>query len=102
MAKQRKKKLLPVASEDFYSISTAEDPQVHPDGNLIAYVHVAPQREGKSYMRSIWVIDKRKKTPRQFTAGGKDGDYNPRWSPNGKQLAFISNRAGKSEAHIVP
>ncbi|MBN1355726.1 S9 family peptidase [bacterium] len=101
MAAKRKKRN-PVTAEDFYRISEATDPQVHPDGNRIAYVHVTPQQEGKSYIRSIWIVDRRKGKPRRFTAGGKDGDYHPRWSPDGGQLAFISHRNGKPQIFLIP
>jgi len=98
----KKKELKPILCEDFYSISTVEDPQVHPNGHLISYVRVDPEREGKSYSRSIWLVDRRRGKPRQFTVGGKKGDFAPRWSPDGKKLAFVSLRGGKPQIYIIP
>jgi len=101
MAKSKQKQK-PISTEDFYSISHVEDPQVHPDGKRIAYVMSTPQHEGKSYLRSIWVADSPRKKPRQFTAGGKGGDFSPCWSPDGKTLAFVSSRSGKPQIYLIP
>ncbi len=91
----------PVSPEDFYSILTANSPAVHPKGNLIAYVHTAPIREGKGYQRSIWLTDRRRGKPRPFTAGGKGGDSSPVFSPDGKTLAFVSQRGGKPQIYLI-
>jgi dipeptidyl aminopeptidase/acylaminoacyl peptidase len=95
------KSLKPVAPEDFYSISHVHDPQVHPQGDLIAYVQETPQREGRSYLRSIWLVNRKGRRIRQFTSGGKDGDYSPQWSPDGKSLAFVSCRAGRPQIFLI-
>ena len=91
----------PVSAEDFYDISLVGDPQVHPKGTWVAFVHETPQREGKDYIRSIWLKNKSKGKPKQFTSGGKSGDHSPRWSPDGKQLAFVSQRNGKPQIFLI-
>ncbi len=92
----------PMCSEDFYFIDHVNDPRIHPNGVLIAYSHSKPQREGKSYLNAIWVTHREHGEPRQYTAGGKGGDHSPRWSPDGKTLAFVSNRSGKPQVFILP
>ncbi len=97
-----KKILKPVTSEDFYAIHHVEQPRLHPGGKRIAYVHSSPEEEGRSYINSIWVTHSLTGKPRQFTTGGKGGDHTPRWSPDGKKLAFISSRSGKPQVYIIP
>ncbi|MBN1550477.1 hypothetical protein JW979_03360, partial [bacterium] len=82
------KKTKPVTPEDFYFISDISDLHVRPGGESVAYVLKQPEREGKQYLQSIWMIDIKTKKSRQFTSGGKPGDFSPVWSLDGNQLAF--------------
>lgn len=58
-------------------------------------------RENDSYVSCIWEVPADGLPPRQLTHGpGKDNT--PRWSPDGKQLAFVSNRSGGLQVHLLP
>jgi dipeptidyl aminopeptidase/acylaminoacyl peptidase len=82
-----------ITPEDFYHIVTVEDPQVSPDGDWIAFVRVSVDRVENTYRRAIWLAP---------TAGTKP-DHSPRWSPDGKQLAFVSARGGdKAQIYVIP
>ncbi|MFP4324355.1 MAG: S9 family peptidase, partial [Anaerolineales bacterium] len=84
-----------ITPEDVYHIDHIEDVQFSPDGAWIAYVHVSPDKLENSYKRNIWVIAREGGTPRQLTRSGKDSQ--PRWSPDGTQLAFVSARDEKPQ-----
>jgi dipeptidyl aminopeptidase/acylaminoacyl peptidase len=79
--------------EDLYAIKLVEDPQITPDGGRVAYVVVEIDRKTYEYHRTIWVAATDAGEPRRYTAG--DNDTIPRWSPDGRSLAFVRAPAGE-------
>ena len=91
-AVDKSKLLTPEASLNLRGLS---DLQYSPDGTHLAFV-VAEPPKGERRARHIWLYDKRSNAVRQFTYSGKS-ETSPRWSPDGKQLAFLSNRDGDEQ-----
>ena len=86
--------------EDVYALTSVGDPRLSPDGRKVAYVVNQIDGEANLYRASIWVaaLDGSAE-PRQLTHGERS-DHGPRWSPDGRWLAFLSNRDGEEkEAH---
>lgn len=94
----RKRRFRP---DDLYLIKTVSDPQLSPDGTQVAYCLSWPDRESDSTHVSIYVAPVNGRSPaRRFTHGTKD--HSPRWSPDGRFLAFVSNRDEKSQLFVAP
>lgn len=89
----------PITVDDLYRISQIEDPRLSPDGQWIAYVLMTVDSFDNSYKRNIWVIRATGGEPVQLTRSGKD--THPRWSPDGKTLAFVSARDKKPQIFLL-
>ncbi len=85
----------PLTAETFLQWRDVQDPQFSPDGSKVAFV-VGDRLKGEKRTRHIWIYDKTTNTTRQFTFSEKTESW-PRWSPDGTQLAFLSNRGGDDE-----
>jgi dipeptidyl aminopeptidase/acylaminoacyl peptidase len=84
--------------EDLYDLRVPTELALSPDGRFVAFSvkSVAPGKDG--YRTSLWVAPADGSTPaRQLTVGAKN-DTAPRWSPDGRTLAFLSDRAGVLQA----
>jgi dipeptidyl aminopeptidase/acylaminoacyl peptidase len=77
--------------DDFYSVETATDPRISPDGKLIAFTVSVPDRKSNARRSAIWLVPSDgSRAPWQLS--GDDNATSPRWSPDGKSLAFLSSR----------
>ena len=86
--------------EKLLSLRTISDVRFSPDGQQVAFVVTEPVK-GTTRARHVWMLDVKTKEVRQFTNSAKTEDT-PRWSPDGKRLAFISNRDDVRQIYLIP
>ncbi|HEV8574805.1 MAG TPA: S9 family peptidase [Dehalococcoidia bacterium] len=98
MANTKKRGVKP---KDHYLLRNVVDPQVSPDGRQVAYVVTWSDRDADETRTCVYVapIDGRENS-RRFTQGNKD--HSPRWSPDGRYLAFVSDRGEKNQLFVAP
>jgi dipeptidyl aminopeptidase/acylaminoacyl peptidase len=81
------------------NMRTITDLHFSPDGAQVAFVVTEPAK-GTTRARHIWLLNVRSKELRQFTNSPKSED-SPRWSPDGKRIAFLSNRDEFRQIYLI-
>ena len=76
---------------DLYRIKNTGDLQISPDGRRLLFVVSSTDLEKSERNSDIWVMNSDGSGLRQLTFSAK-GDYHPRWSPDGREIAFLSSR----------
>ncbi|MDQ2906241.1 MAG: S9 family peptidase [Chloroflexota bacterium] len=93
-----------VTVEDLLALQIAGDPQISPDGALIAFSVQSCDGETNTTSSAIWLVPVNKtraESARQVTTRQRL-DFAPRWSPDGRSLAFLSDRSGTVQIHLLP
>ncbi|MGH9865848.1 MAG: TolB family protein, partial [Candidatus Acidiferrales bacterium] len=85
--------------DDLIAMHRLSDPQVSPDGKWVAYVVSTPDMQANHSMSTIWIVPAEGGVERQLTRSGSDS--RPRWSPDGKQIAFLSSRDGVAQIYVM-
>src|SRR5215510_10782357 len=76
------------------------DPQISADGKWVAFtVQTVDVAENKKPTQ-IWIVALDGGAPRQITRDG-EANQRPRWSPDSKRLAYISDRSGSSQIWLM-
>ncbi len=89
----------PAQADDLYLFQMPSDPQIAPDGAQVAFCVQRVERETEKKYTNLWLADSDGGRLRQFTHG-KWSDTQPRWSPDGRTLAFLSNRGSEEQAQL--
>ncbi len=89
----------PMTFQDLAAMHRLSGPQISPDGKWIAYEVGTPNLEANRVVRDIWLVSAEGGEARQITRGGSD--TRPRWSPDGKRIAFLSSRDGEQQVYWI-
>ncbi len=91
----------PITVDDLMKIHRVSDPQLSPDGQWVAYVATDVVYDENRLNSDIWLISTAGGEPRKLTNSPKH-DRHPRWSPDGRWLAFESARDGDDQIWLLP
>lgn len=94
----------PLTIEEIVTLALPGDAQISPDGRSVAYVLADTAKDGAVRHAHLWLVPTDGATPpRELTAGPRQ-ETTPRWSPDGRTLAFLSDRneENKQDIFLLP
>ncbi len=94
-----KKKRKPITAEDLYRFELITDFRISPDGKNVIYSLQRVDKKTEKKFSNLWLVPTSRGAPKQFTHGDHS-DTSPRWSPDGSEIAFISNRDDERQPQI--
>ncbi len=86
----------PFSVHDMLAMERISDPQLSPDGRQVVFSLRRTDLEGNRGRTSLWILASEGGEPRRLTSE-EGGASNPRWSPDGRSLFFLSSRSGTSQ-----
>src|SRR5262249_28888690 len=89
--------------DDLISLKHVGSPALSPDGRLVAYTVRETNWDENVYKTEIWIADVQTGVNRQLTnsVGAAKSSNAPTWSPDGRRLAFGSDRSGKRQIYLI-
>jgi len=85
----------PFTFDAMMQVKRISDPQLSPDGRMVAFTVSAVEMDKNSSDRQIWVAPLTGGAPRQITTEGRNS--RPRWSPDSQRMSFLSSRSGSQQ-----
>src|SRR6266480_3904145 len=90
-----------ITIDDYLALKSVGDAQLSPDGKWVAYTVTEQSLKDNRGITRIWLAEVATGSTRQLTAG-PGSDRQPRWSPDGRTLAFVSTRENGAQLWVLP
>src|SRR5262245_4749493 len=90
-----------ITETDLLKFTWIADPQLSPDGSTVAFVRVTVDEKENRYETSVFTVPSNSgEAPRRLTSGIRDTA--PRWSADGKRMAFVRTPNPGSDGKMPP
>ncbi len=86
--------------ETFMEMESVGNPEISPDGKQIIFTRTWVDKLKDQYRSNLWIVDVDGRRVRELTSGARN-DSSPVWSPDGKRIAFLSDRDGTNQLHVM-
>src|SRR5437879_8898266 len=90
-----------ITFDDFIALKVVGDPQLSPEGKWVAYTLTEHSLKDNRGISRIWLAELVTGQTRRLTEG-PGSDRQPRWSPDGTTLAFVSTRQNGPQLWVLP
>ena len=91
----------PMSLDDLLTAVRVADPQVSPDGRQVAFVRTTTDLAAGKRDADVWIVPADGSAPPRPLTRNEKTDDTPRFSPDGKTLAFISARGGAPQVYLL-
>ena len=93
----------PMTIVDLINVPGVGDPQISPDGSQLLYVRTDADWDENGTRSHIWRANAAGSGSVQMT-NGENSESNPRWSPDGTTIAFVTTRGEdeKTQIYLMP
>ncbi len=86
-------------ARDIFELEKASDPRISPDGRRVVYSRTSMDIMTDSGRSNLWTVNTDGSDHRPLLSGRKSFS-SPRWSPDGKRLAFVSGAEGSPQLYV--
>src|SRR5262252_6629230 len=86
--------------ETFMDMESVTNPAISPDGRQIVFTRSWIDKVKDERVSNLWIVDVDGNRVRELT-NGNWRDSQPVWSPDGKRIAFLSDRDGTTQLHVL-
>jgi Tol biopolymer transport system component len=91
----------PMTIRDLIVAVRVADPQVSPNGQSVAFVRTTTDPASGKRNADVWIAPANGEMPAKALFAGDKSETTPRWSPDGRQLVFISTRDGDPQVYYA-
>src|SRR4051794_18988809 len=91
----------PMAIDDLLAAVRVTDPQLSPDGSRVIFVRTTTDLKSGDRNADIWTVPADGSGPAKELIAGSKTDNTPRFSPDGRSIAFISTRDGAPQVYVA-
>lgn len=86
--------------DTFMEMESIGSPAISPDGRQIVFSRSFVDKINDQNRSNLWIVDVQGERIRELTRGNWS-DSSPVWSPDGKRIAFLSDRDGTRQLHVM-
>jgi len=86
--------------ETYMEMESVRSPNISPDGEHILFTRGWVDKMNDRLRSNLWIVDIEGLRVRELTHGNWR-DFSPVWSPDGKKIAFLSDRDGTTQIHVL-
>jgi dipeptidyl aminopeptidase/acylaminoacyl peptidase len=84
---------------DIFELEYVDDPRLSPNGNQVVYVRRSFDVMTDGNRQQLWIANSNGSDHRPLLADSHSHS-SPRWSPDGKRLAYLSNASGSQQLYV--